>query len=190
VDARSSTDADISGCAALSKLVALRTQPFYGDAVSTGPADDAVAALFDNLSSFARSLRSLAHRHDSEFPSLRRSDVMLLRTLAEQGECRLSDLSHRLALNPSVISRQLADLEADGIVDRRADPDDGRAGLVSLSRKGREQLEAVRETYAAILSEQLVGWDPQRIAQASDLLHDLSRALARELVHADRSTAS
>ena len=190
MDARSSTDADISGCAALSKLVALRTQPFYGDAVSTGPADDAVAALFDNLSSFARSLRSLAHRHDSEFPSLRRSDVMLLRTLAEQGECRLGDLSHRLALNPSVISRQLADLEADGIVDRRADPDDGRAGLVSLSHTGLDRLAAVRNAYAAILKEQLAGWDAQRITDASQLLHDLSQALQRELAPTDKSTAS
>jgi DNA-binding MarR family transcriptional regulator len=62
------------------------------------------------------------------------SAQLLLKVLAE-GPMRSSQLAERAHIDPSTASRQVAALVKDGLVERRADPEDGRACLLVLTDK-------------------------------------------------------
>ena len=53
---------------------------------------------------------------------------------------RVSDLAACVELDASTVSRQIKQLEDKGIVERTADPADGRASLVRLTDDGRETM--------------------------------------------------
>jgi DNA-binding MarR family transcriptional regulator len=75
------------------------------------------------------------------------------------GPLRLSDLAVSLQLDLSTVSRQVRQLVDAGLVTRHADPEDGRAALVELSRRGRDVLEAVRAARREALAETLAHWN-------------------------------
>jgi DNA-binding MarR family transcriptional regulator len=66
-------------------------------------------------------------------PGLHPAAAMLLSDLAKNGEARPSELAKRRFVDLSVVSRQITQLSAAGLVDRRPAPEDGRASLVSVS---------------------------------------------------------
>jgi len=49
-----------------------------------------------------------------------------LEALGAEGPTRLRDLGRRLGIAPSTLTRNLARLEASGLVERAADPEDAR----------------------------------------------------------------
>jgi DNA-binding MarR family transcriptional regulator len=64
-------------------------------------------------------------------------------------------LAQRERVQRPTVTRMLARLEADGIVERAADPADGRSFLVSLTPAGRELLVEVRTRKDAYLARRL-----------------------------------
>jgi DNA-binding MarR family transcriptional regulator len=83
------------------------------------------------------------------------------------GPVRLSDLAMSLELDLSTVSRQVRQLVDTGLVTRHADPDDGRAALLSLSARGCQVLQAVRSARRDMLARTLSGWstaDRQQLA--------------------------
>ena len=71
------------------------------------------------------------------------------------GRMRLSEL-HEL-MHPRYsqpgLSRLVQRMEADGLVERRVDPDDGRAAVVVMTRAGRARFTRADAVYAAALRE-------------------------------------
>jgi DNA-binding MarR family transcriptional regulator len=74
---------------------------------------------------------------------------------------RLTDLASRAQMTLPSMSELVDELQRRGYVERRADPTDGRAKLIRLTRKGRrflaEGVRAVREieaSYSAIVGEE------------------------------------
>ena len=61
----------------------------------------------------------------------------LLALLEDTGPLRASELVTRLGLDKSTVSRQVASLVELGLVDRAADPDDGRAQVLTSRRRAR-----------------------------------------------------
>jgi DNA-binding MarR family transcriptional regulator len=55
------------------------------------------------------------------------------------------------------MAQTVADLESDGLVERRADPDDRRRALVELTEKGREALAADRRHREGWLADAIAG---------------------------------
>lgn len=55
----------------------------------------------------------------------------------QSGELRIVDLGRRLGISPSTLSRNLDRLEERRLVRRRADDQDGRAFVVTLTKAGR-----------------------------------------------------
>jgi DNA-binding MarR family transcriptional regulator len=93
----------------------------------------------------------------------------LVRLDEATGPVRLSDLATSLELDLSTVSRQVRQLVDTGLVTRHADPDDGRATLLSLSRRGCQVLQAVRSARRDVLARTLSGWsaaDCQQLAAA------------------------
>ena len=74
------------------------------------------------------------------------SRVTLIRLLAiAEEEVGIMDLSRRLGINAAAVTRQVKELEAEGIVRRRADSRDGRRSYIRLSPKGRRLFAAIHD---------------------------------------------
>jgi DNA-binding MarR family transcriptional regulator len=106
------------------------------------PSLEAAAAVAD---ASARLMRGFA-RVKSQLLALAQDDVewssyLLIARIAAEAPVRLSALAEMLQADPSTVSRQVAVLVKDGLVERRADPGDGRASLIVLTARG-EQLHA------------------------------------------------
>jgi DNA-binding MarR family transcriptional regulator len=77
-----------------------------------------------------------------------------LTTLVREGPRRAGDLAEAEALNPTMLSRVLAQLERRGLVAREPDPEDGRATVARATAEGRRLVERLRARRAAML----LGW--------------------------------
>ena len=103
-------------------------------------------------------------RAEHRFPI---SQGSVLGRLDRQGTKSVSDLAAAERVRPQSMAQTVAELEADGLVSRRPDPDDRRRALVELTEQGRTTLAADRR--------QREGWLAEAIA--SDLTPDEQRTL-------------
>ena len=69
------------------------------------------------------------------------SPLFLLVKLAHHGPRRASDLAEQMCADPSTVSRQVASLVRSGLVERRADPHDGRASILVPTELGLRAVE-------------------------------------------------
>ena len=88
----------------------------------------------------------------------------LLFHVLRYGPLRASELAETTQADPSTVSRQVATLVARGLIERRADAQDGRASLLHATAAGvalKERLAGVRNAH---FSELLADWseDDQR----------------------------
>ena len=65
------------------------------------------------------------------------------------------ELARLAAIEQPTMAATLARMERDGLIERRADPDDGRSSLVSLSAKARRKAELVTQAIAEINGRRL-----------------------------------
>ena len=96
--------------------------------------------------------RALSDEHDlgvSEFE-------VLDRLAAQEGEgCRIHDLAGDVHLSQSALSRVVARLEKDGLVERAMCKEDRRGVFACLTDAGRERHAAARPTHRTVLAENL-----------------------------------
>ena len=97
----------------------------------------------------------------------------LLLPLERDGDQRCSALAVTAGIDVSVASRQIAVLERAGYVERRPDPVDGRASLLSLTPAGVEAIAATRALRQDWALGALAGWDEDDARTLSDLLERL-----------------
>ena len=113
-------------------------------------------------------------RAEHRFPI---SQGSVLGRLDRQGAQSVSDLAAVERVRPQSMAQTVAELESEGLVSRRPDPDDRRRALVELTDQGRTTLAADR---------QREGWLAEAIA--SDMTPDEQRTL-REAVELMRRLA-
>lgn len=119
-----------------------------------GSPSDPVAAWRAVLLAQHRVLRAIEERLDpSRHVPLTWYDVLLELRAAEGGRLRMQDLGARVVLSRSRVSRLVGELEAAGLVERHADPDDGRATLAVLTAKGRAAYRRTAPAYLAGIEE-------------------------------------
>lgn len=127
-----------------------------------------------------RSKMLAAAQHDVEW-----SAHVLLRALAIDGPMRAGALAERVESDPSTVSRQVASLIREGLLERQADPEDGRAALLVLTPKAdavlREQNDVRLQHFASMLD----GWQVEDLRTFAELLdrftQDYDKASARLL---------
>jgi DNA-binding MarR family transcriptional regulator len=84
--------------------------------------------------------------------------LWLLKTLAF-APLRVTELAASADLDPSTVSRQVAQLDRSGLVERTPDPADRRAHRLELSVHGRTRLDEAFRRRRAVLSRSLRSWD-------------------------------
>lgn len=102
----------------------------------------------------------------------------VVHVLAQLGPSRNGELAAGCGLDASTVSRQVRHLEGAGIVERRQDPADGRAQVVSLSPEGERRVAEARARRLALIGERLAGWSPHDVSTLAELLSRLARELA------------
>jgi len=119
--------------------------------------------------------------------SLSQPALAVLAASRSAGAVRLSELSRLTGLEPALVSREVRELTATGHVQRRADPSDGRAGIVALTAKGRRTSETYRAAADEIMAEVLSSWSaPELHALAGHLervVRDFSRPPPARVAH-------
>lgn len=110
------------------------------------------------------------------------SQLSALGVVARQGPLRLSELAEIESVNPTMLSRVVAALDEAGLVRRRTDPDDRRAGLLEVTASGRRTHDRLRAERGRVLTTGLERLDPADLTAleaALPALESLIEALAR-----------
>ena len=74
-----------------------------------------------------------------------RYEVLMLLSFSRQGVLPLGKIGERLQVNAASVTNAVDRLEADGLVTRQSNPDDGRGRLASLTAAGRRSASAATE---------------------------------------------
>jgi DNA-binding MarR family transcriptional regulator len=116
---------------------------------SNGFEGDRKRAWEASLRAYARILHRLAaDLEEARKVSIGTYDVLV--QLAEHGgTLRLKDLVDQVVLSQPGLSRKVARLEEEGLVQRRPDPSDGRGVLVKITRSGRAALRNASVVHVA-----------------------------------------
>jgi DNA-binding MarR family transcriptional regulator len=137
---------------------------------------EAFVRLEREIGLLLRRSRAISARLAGELhPDLDGAAYGLLALLQDAGPLRASDLVLRLGLDKSTVSRQVASLVALGLVDRTADPDDGRAQVLTPSAEGATRLARIREARRARWEDDLSDWPAEDVATLGALLGRLNR---------------
>jgi DNA-binding MarR family transcriptional regulator len=115
---------------------------------------------------------------DASEGALDRSAYLLLGHLYDHGPVRLTTLGAVFALDISTVSRQVAALAADGLVERTTDPTDRRANLVTLSARGRDRYLVTRAARVTRISHLMSSWEADERECFGRLLGRLNAAIA------------
>jgi DNA-binding MarR family transcriptional regulator len=104
------------------------------------------------------------------------SQGAVLGSLDRQGPRTVSELAQAERVRPQSMAQTVGDLEADGLVKRRPDPDDRRRALVELTEAGRIALGADRRRREGWLASAIAN---QMSAEEQALLQDAVGLLRR-----------
>jgi DNA-binding MarR family transcriptional regulator len=113
-------------------------------------------------------------RSEHRFPL---SHGAVLGRLDREGPQSVSDLAAAERVRPQSMAQTVSDLEADGLVERRPDPADGRRALVELTREGSDTLQADRRHREGWLAEAIADLSAEDQAALRDAV-DVLRRLA------------
>jgi DNA-binding MarR family transcriptional regulator len=139
-------------------------------------AHEAFVHLEREIGLLLRRSRAISARLAGELhPDLDGAAYGLLSLLQDTGPLRASDLVGRLGLDKSTVSRQVANLVDLGLVDRAADPVDGRAQVLTPSAVGAARLARIREVRRARWETDMSDWPASDVATLADLLRRLNR---------------
>lgn len=132
-------------------------------------ADSVIELLRTVRRSKARSMAAAGDDVDSAMQ-------VLLRTVAAEGPMRASALAVSVHSDLSTVSRQVAALVTRGLLERRADPVDGRASLLVVTDSGRTVILGHEQARRAFFEEVLTGWSPEECGQFVHLLDRFTAA--------------
>ena len=145
------------------------------DSPTVREAAEAWEALFRSQVGMMRRLQKLAEFREL---NMREYDVLFNLSRCPSGGTRLSDLNEHLLISQPSLSRMAERLEAKGLVERRTDPSDQRAVLVSLTDAGRELQRRIGREHVRHIHELLApALDSKEMAQLKELTRKISSAL-------------
>lgn len=151
----------------------------------SGPAVRHVDRFDEALQTVARSITQVRlHERLLRLAGVRldRAGATLLFKLAAKGDSlRVTDLAEILGVDTPTVTRKVQQLEREGMVVRRTDPDDRRASRIRLTPAGSRTIERVRRARRVWLEQILQGWDDDDLSALADLLSSFAQDLERDL---------
>ena len=130
-----------------------------------------LALAHDLRETVGRIVRRLRAEHGPPVPLL-----AVLGRLDREGPASISDLAAAERMRPQSMAQIVRDLETDGLVSRRPDPEDGRRAFVELTEAGVTKLQSTRAAREDWLSDTL---ERQLDASERDVLRRAVALLGR-----------
>jgi DNA-binding MarR family transcriptional regulator len=130
---------------------------------------DTASQLRDAIVRTSRRLRQEAATETGLSPAM----TAALATINRSGPLTPSELAELEHVKRPTMTRTVACLEREGLIERTADPADGRSFVVVVNHAGRERLTRLRRRKSAYLARRLRKLDPDEIetlARAAELL--------------------
>jgi len=114
----------------------------------------------------ARTLRELVQSFVRDAPrgTLSRTAAGTLSVLDRTGPQRVTALAEHEVITQPAMTGLLQRMESAGLVERREDPDDGRASLIGITDAGHEALQARRQQQDAVIAAKLAHLAPEDLA--------------------------
>ncbi|MFI6789504.1 MarR family winged helix-turn-helix transcriptional regulator [Nonomuraea sp. NPDC050383] len=106
-------------------------------------------------------------------------DYTLLAQVSLHAPVRLSVLAELMEVDKSTLSPPAKRLESRGFIERRPDPADARAQLVSVTRAGKLAISKLWKARTAAVAALLAGWEPADIELLAASLGALSEAIKK-----------
>ena len=122
-----------------------------------------VIALFTLIGGIDRAARQSAEA----------STLSLLQAIASRDAIRPSEIADLQHVHPSLVTRQVRDLEDKGYAQVTADPADGRSCLVTLTLAGAGEMARLRQVGVDRFATFLAGWEPEEVRTLTALLEKL-----------------
>jgi DNA-binding MarR family transcriptional regulator len=108
------------------------------------------------------------------------SQVTALASVERRGPLAPSELASLESIRRPTVTRIVARLAEAGLVERTADPEDGRGALVSITAEGSALLKRLRRAKTAYLAQHLGDLDPEDAAALERAVEVLERMLEGE----------
>ena len=136
---------------------------------------------FSRLMRLAQRARSRGKAHGGIDPN----GIVMIKLIKDAGAARASDIAEAAGMDPALVTRQAHQLIEAQLLERFADPVDGRASLLRCTDQGLEFFEAHRCAKEAFFVDVFREWsapDIEALANFLDRLNsDIETALHRDL---------
>jgi DNA-binding MarR family transcriptional regulator len=109
-----------------------------------------------------------------------RTSLSVLATLRDAGTARITELAETEHVAQPSMTTLVSRLEKQELVQRRADPHDGRAVAVVLTRAGRAELERMTAARTELLAHRLQSLTPAERTALAAALPALDRLITEE----------
>lgn len=137
-------------------------------------------AILNQLVRFMRLSKRAASRFTSAHADgIEQAAYLILFVLVSEGPRRTTALAEAVHSDTSTVSRQVGSLVRHGLVERQADPADGRACLLAATPRGVECFEAHRRARTAEMIQMLANWSNKDLREGAELLDRLNGELER-----------
>ena len=124
-------------------------------------------------------LLTATHPNNPQVVALERSAYLILYQLMRQGRAlSVRELAADLKVDLSTMSRQIAAMEAKGLVERSPSPTDSRVSVVKPSSLAREQFCAMQEARRSTYGDILRAWSNSEREALSRTLSRLNQDIA------------
>ncbi|WP_433302326.1 MarR family winged helix-turn-helix transcriptional regulator [Actinoplanes sp. CA-030573] len=145
--------------------------------------DDAVLGTIETQVAMLMRLGEATRRSTGVQPhrALDRAAYVILRQLQQDGPLNVSVLAAALNLDGSTVTRQVTALQKDALIERRADPRDGRGTVVAATPLGLEQVEAVRRARRVLYGTVLQKYSDAEKRELAEALERFNAALAEHM---------
>jgi DNA-binding MarR family transcriptional regulator len=143
--------------------------------------DDDIVEISRQFGVFLRRAdRFYCELKDGQGLGLERAAYSLLTRIVTGGPGRLSVLAEDQGLDLSTVSRQVATLEAAGLVARTTDSADRRASVITATETGVEVFARNRAIWHAALHDLLSDWTPGERAEFARLFASFNEKIAAQ----------
>ena len=111
-------------------------------------------------------------RKNNKHLSLSLSQVVVLSSIPLDG-ITMSNLSHRIGVDNSTLTRLIGILEHKGLVERRKNKNDRRSKLVNLTKVGEHNIKVIEENTLNLSEKVLTSFSQAEIASLKNILNKL-----------------
>ena len=106
------------------------------------------------------------------------STLSLLQVVAQHDAIRPTEIADQLQVHPSLVTRQIRELEDAGYAQVTEDPADGRSWLIMLTPAGSDEMSRLQQVGLDRFALFTADWEPSEVRMLAALLEKLTESMA------------